>query len=72
VLDLACQLLKVCQKANEGDARLQAVLERYSSMIAAKREKNKWERMLKDAKVSAMFTFLDTSTLIAMSTGLAR
>ncbi|KAI0926818.1 hypothetical protein AcV5_007506 [Taiwanofungus camphoratus] len=36
-------------KAKQGDARLQAILQRYSRMLVAKREKEKMEDMLREA-----------------------
>ncbi|KAF6761662.1 hypothetical protein DFP72DRAFT_879270 [Ephemerocybe angulata] len=38
--------LETFQRARSGDTHLQAVLERYSRMIAAKREREHWEQVL--------------------------
>lgn len=46
------QWLDVFKQAHDGDAKLQRVLQRYGSMIAAKREKEKWKQLIRNQLVS--------------------
>ena len=50
-----CQWLDVFKRAHEGDVRLRRVLERYGSMIAARRENEKWKQLVRNQLVSAQF-----------------
>ena len=47
------QWLDVFKQAHEGDVRLQRILGRYGSMIAAKRENEKWKQLVRNQLVSA-------------------
>ncbi|KAF9783208.1 hypothetical protein BJ322DRAFT_141431 [Thelephora terrestris] len=40
--------LDVFRRAHQGDIKLQRILERYGSMIAAKRENEKWKQLIKN------------------------
>ena len=49
---LSRQWLDVFKRAHEGDVRLQRILERYGSMISAKRENEKWKQLVRNQLVS--------------------
>ena len=49
------------QAAEAGDERMQKVLERYSKLIHAKREKEKLKRLIRDEIVSTAPLLLHTS-----------
>lgn len=58
--DRTSQLLNLCTKAYNGDERSKIVLDRYSRLLKANREKAELTRMLLDAKVRLPVPVLDT------------
>ena len=45
------------KRAHEGDVKLRRILERYGSMIAAKRESEKWKQLVRDQLVGTQLRF---------------
>ena len=48
------QWLDTFKRARDGDKHLQAVLQRYSRMIAAKREKENWKQVMREEWVRSV------------------
>jgi hypothetical protein len=60
------QWLEAFLKAKEGDTRLRSIVDRYERMIGAKREKEHWKSIIKQAYVSLSYSraFATFSTMI--------
>lgn len=54
------------KRAYDGDAKLQGLLERYGSMIAAKREKEKWKQRIRNQLVSKRLRFNSETLFVSI------